>query len=192
MVSTLEKCESGRGAVGAAGPFAVEAAMAQELVTGGRERRLQKRAQRSDGWTAERRATFLDHLAATCNVTRATRAAGMGNNSVYALRQRDETFAAQWRAALSAGYERLEAMLIERATLGVRAESAEALLGEAPVPDPATMDIELAKWLLSRHGAREGGKPRAPGGRVTRATEAETDAALVRQLKALGKRAARP
>lgn len=168
--------------------------MADEVVTGGRDRKIQKRAQRGDGWTAKRRVIFLDHLAATCNVTQASRAAGMWNNSVYALRQRDPAFAAQWQAALCAGYARLEAMLIERATLGARAPDAEALaLGETPVPDAATMDTELAKWLLSRHGAPAGGAVggsakamgRAPGGRLTRATEGETDAALVKQLKAL-------
>ena len=80
-----------------------------------REGRLHLRKERSDGWTAEHRATFLDTLAATCNVDMSAKAAGRNAQSVQALRRRDSEFATAWDHALETGYATLEAMLLARA-----------------------------------------------------------------------------
>jgi hypothetical protein len=47
---------------------------------------------------------------------------------------RDPDFAEQWRVALSAGFDRLQAMLIERA-MGLL-----TVIGDTPMPDVSTMD----------------------------------------------------
>lgn len=90
-----------------------------ETEVGGQNRRpAQIKKIRKDGWTIERRRLFLATLAATCNVKRAIRAAGMKSDSVYKLRMRDAGFRAEWAAALREGYARLELMLLERAMNG--------------------------------------------------------------------------
>lgn len=53
---------------------------------------------RADGWTAERQAEFLAHLALTGLVGRAAKAVGMTRETAYRLRRREraESFAAAW------------------------------------------------------------------------------------------------
>jgi hypothetical protein len=81
--------------------------------------RAQIRAVRSDGWTEQRRETFLETLAVTCNVTASIRAAGMkGTSSAWALRKRDAGFAEAWDEAIGIAYERLELVMLERAING--------------------------------------------------------------------------
>jgi len=63
-----------------------------------------KRKVRADGWTRARRQTFLNTLAATCNVTESCRAAGMALRAVYPLKARDAEFAAAWDQAIAEGF----------------------------------------------------------------------------------------
>jgi hypothetical protein len=58
---------------------------------------------RCDGWTAERQLCFLDALAQTRSVTKATRAAGMSREGAYRFlaRNADSLFAALWDRALA-------------------------------------------------------------------------------------------
>lgn len=65
--------------------------MTDELIVSGKNRRLQKRV-RSDGWTPRKRKIFLEHLAATSNVTASAAEAGMSASGVYQLRLRDILF----------------------------------------------------------------------------------------------------
>lgn len=124
-----------------------------QRVVGGNGRRVQVRAIRVDGWTAARRAGFLDHLAATCNVTLSARAVGMSDASAHTVRRRDPAFAEQWTAALEAGYQHLEAKLLAYA-LGygdaARTEDAADAAGNpaaADVPfDPAAAMAMLARF----------------------------------------------
>lgn len=141
--------------------------------------RLQR--ERRDGLTAKRRTIFLDHLAATCNVSRACRAADVWTQSMYAYRRRDPVFAEQWRAALLTGYDRLEAALLEHAMRGV----VEVDCGEVP---EQPFDPAMAMALLKMHDARRVGLKKPVGPKVRRATEAETDEAILKQLAALRKR----
>ena len=78
----------------------------------------QKHRVRVDGWTAQRRARFLEALAESCNVVEACRTVGMAKKSVYNLRQRDPGFAAEWERALEQGYAELEMMLLGQAIFG--------------------------------------------------------------------------
>jgi hypothetical protein len=54
------------------------------------------------GWTLERQADFLGHLAETGSVSAACARVGMSRNSAYKLRKKPaaESFAAAWDAAL--------------------------------------------------------------------------------------------
>lgn len=143
-------------------------------------------AERRNNWTAARRATFLDHLAATCNVAKACAAVGMHPTGAYKMRRREPAFAEQWHAALMTGYDRIEAALIEHITRTV----AETEHGDvAAVP----FDVAEAIAVLKMHHARSNGRPdRAPRGPAPkRATEEETDAAILKQLAALERRKAR-
>lgn len=68
--------------------------------------------ERHNAWPAKSRAAFLDHLAATCNVTEAARSVGVFPATPHRVRRRDPGFAAQWSQALEAGYVTLETMLL--------------------------------------------------------------------------------
>ena len=99
----------------------------------------QRRAPRRDGWTPRKRAIFLDHLEASCNIRRSAAAAGMTDGTARALRRRDPAFAAAWTEALEIGCERLRAELLARA-LERRSDGETPLAGERDGVDPEPMD----------------------------------------------------
>lgn len=141
-------------------------------------------------WTAAARGRFLDHLAATCNVRAACLAAGRHHTGAYALRRRDPEFAAQWQEALEQGYATLEAALLERALRPLRYEPGE----DAPNGPPADFDVEAAMKLLAQHRTHQGrgARPAQRGGpRPQRATEAETNAAIMAALDRIDARQAK-
>ena len=151
----------------------------EEVLTSGGNRPVQQQRTHK-GWTPSRRERFLDHVAATCNVRAATEAVGLSQSSVYALRRRDPAFAAQWRMALLAGYDRLEEMLVSKAI---------SVLEGVAVGDPDTVvcgaiSVEQAIKLLDRHRSIVKG---GSGHREQRyrATQAETDAMLIARIKAM-------
>ncbi|WP_106639907.1 hypothetical protein [Allosphingosinicella vermicomposti] len=86
------------------------------VLHGGARPRVQ--VEKAGSWTAAKRKAFLAELAATCNVKRSARAAGMHESGVYQLRARSAEFRAQWAAALDEGYAKLELMMLERAMNG--------------------------------------------------------------------------
>jgi hypothetical protein len=55
---------------------------------------------RRDGWTAERRAVFLESLCERADVARACARAGLSRQAAYKLRRRDPVFALAWNVAL--------------------------------------------------------------------------------------------
>lgn len=89
------------------------------IVCAGKNRGIQVRALRSDGWTKARRVHFLRVLGTTCNVRAAAADVGMSFRTAYALRLRDPAFAAAWAAALADGYDRLEEALLAAALAGL-------------------------------------------------------------------------
>lgn len=60
------------------------------------------------------RATFLDHLAESSNVTASAAVAGINPSRAYKVRREDTEFARQWRVALSEGYLHLEMEVVRR------------------------------------------------------------------------------
>ncbi len=89
------------------------------IVNGSRNRGIQRRALRHDGWTKPRRAQFLRALGTTCNVRASAASVGLALSGAYALRLRDPVFAASWAAALASGYDRLEEALLAAAIAGL-------------------------------------------------------------------------
>jgi len=125
---------------------------------------LQRRAARRDGWTKAKRGAFLTELEASCNVTRACRAAGIGKDAAYGLRKRDPVFAAAWAAALDRGCDSLRGLMLSRALGTADAElvADNALPDDLPTPDPAPMDDEMRlKVLQICRASTEGRQGRA-------------------------------
>lgn len=158
----------------------------KEFSTGGNKgRRVQMRTTRVDGWSERARRVFLDHLAATCNVRRSAEAAERSERSAYALRRRDGEFAALWQAAIEIGYDRIEALALERVLAARSVTLPEREDGDPLPPDPADLDFAKAMEILRYHQAgRRGGKH--PGGaKMQSATKAELIAALTDRLNRL-------
>ena len=130
-------------------------------------------------WSKARKATFLDHLAATCNVSAAAEAAGVLTGSVYQLRRRDAGFRAGWGEALQAGYEMLELQLVGHALAGGGTRS----ITNGDVANTGAIDVDLALKLLGTHRGAMLGKPFKGGARPKTATAAETNAALLKRLR---------
>jgi len=76
--------------------------------------RQTRRTAKKDRW----RASFLETLAATGNVSSAIAAADVSRTFVYAERQRDQEFAAQWDLALDDATDVLEFEARRRAVEG--------------------------------------------------------------------------
>ncbi len=153
--------------------------------------RLQVRKAAKGGWTPAKRAAFLEHLAATCNVAASARAVGMAPRGAHALKARDAVFAADWAAAIEAAYATLEARLLAYA-LGeaegeVETEADGVADGDAGAESRgAHFDPRVAVQALGfrRRDAAAGGR----GPSCKRATIAEVEAALVAKLEAIARR----
>lgn len=145
------------------------------------EGRLHVIKERSNAWPAKCRAAFLDHLAASCNVTEAAKAVGVFPATPHRVRRRDPAFAQQWLEALKVGYVTLETMLLNRAIL-----AAALPTGETAVPDANGMTTDQALRLLERHKNTVSGVARRAGPKP--ATEEETYRNIVKKLAVLRKR----
>lgn len=107
-------------------------------------------------WSDEAEAVFLDHLAASCNVTASAEACGFSGRAIYARRRNDPAFAQRWQAALETGYAHIEALLMQR--------TVEALEGFEPDPETpvlAPKTFNEARQLLGHHRNTVEGGPRS-------------------------------
>ena len=109
-------------------------------------------------FTPEAQAVFLDHLAASCNVSWSAAQAGISTVTAYNHRRANPGFARDWEEALRHGYVRLETEL-----LGTAIEYAARLRSDDDLP-LKHMSVREALALLHRHGGRPGG-PTARDGR---------------------------
>lgn len=138
-------------------------------------------------WTAAMRDTFLDHLAATCNVRESARVTGIDPAACYRRRRRDPAFAAKWQDALALGYEMLETQLVGHALAGD--ESGELVDGRGAAMGPNSVTLALSLLTIHRNAT---GKPRQGGPPKRYASAEETDAVLMAKLAQLeARRAAR-
>ena len=74
---------------------------------------------RHDGWTAARKAQFLEVLAGDGNVRAACARVGLSREAAYRLRRRDALFARAWAAAQLHARERVGEVLGTRAIEGI-------------------------------------------------------------------------
>jgi len=166
---------------------------------GGKAGRLQVRKAAKGGWTPAKRAAFLEHLAATCNIAASARAVGMAPRGAHALKKRDAVFAADWARAIEAAYETLEVRLLAYA-LGEAEGEAEA---ESEAESEAEADGDAEAELRGAHfdprvavqalGFRKRGGAAVGAGAGTlckRVSLAELEAVLVARLDALDAQAA--
>ena len=154
------------------------------LVEPGPGRAWQVKRMRRNRFTRERKAVFLTHFAASCDVRASAAEAGMCVWTVYDHRRRDPAFAAAWREAEKAGCALLEAEALRQ-----RIEAMEAIdfpIGAIPDPD-ARRDSDLEFWrtmhLLREHKRSLAGIGK-PGRRPRVASNAEVREALTKRLKA--------
>jgi len=90
----------------------------QRLVIAGSAKPQIQRAPSRNSWTPEKEREFLAVLGETCNVTRACEAAGMSKNGAYKRRRKNAAFRAAWLETISAAYQQLELVLLERTLNG--------------------------------------------------------------------------
>ncbi len=156
----------------------------ERIITAGCGRRVQVRKVREGGFTEEKKQLFLDHLAGSCNVSAAARAAGVSMPTISYHRERDPLFAERFGQALERGYVTIEAMLMERAAGGGVYEPG------GDVPDARTMDTDLALNLMRLRRAPPGLKSNLGGCAPRKASLAELEAAILAKLDVLAVRRA--
>lgn len=157
----------------------------EERIVPNKNRPLQVAPTRRKLFTAEMKKTFLEWLAATCNVSLSARRTGIHYRTACRHRTEDPLFAEGWERALKQGCARLEAKVIEtrRQALPIGIE------GDWDAPEMDEIDPHIALQLLREHKAWLAGK-RKPGPKPRVATNAEVREALIRGLRAFGVRVA--
>ena len=142
--------------------------MSEAKVTPARARRAPAKKRKTkivrESWNAEKKATFLATLAATCNVSAAVRSISLSESSVYRLRRKSPEFRTEWQIALREGYARLELAMLERAINGT--EKPVFHLGKE-VGKVIEYPDRIAMTLLTAHrgsviGATDEPKPSHP------------------------------
>ena len=97
----------------------------EERIAMGAHGQPQSLPERKDGWTANRRERFIDHLRISCNVSASCREVGMSEAGAYKHRKRNAAFRADWKVAINEAVERLEMMLLRRSMDGQVVEKRE-------------------------------------------------------------------
>src|SRR5688572_3558946 len=130
-------------------------------------------------WSDAAEAKFLDHLAASCNVTASAAASGFSCAAIYKRRRRDPAFAQRWLAALELGAARLYALLLQRAI--------EALEGFAPDPETPIpqMTVKDALAVIGHHRRELERGPRSNRQWARPRTLDEVSESILRKLEAI-------
>jgi hypothetical protein len=162
----------------------------------GRRGAMQLAAARPRDWSGKIQAAFLDHYVASGNVALAARAAGVARGTVWRRRRTDPDFAAAWDALKQETYDRMELMLIERASAQIAgpegAEGGDAgEAGAAGAGQAAAFDPQLAMWLLKRRDAELGGTLRRGRGAMRPPRIEDVTAKILRKVEAIERHRAR-
>lgn len=164
----------------------------EDMIGAQRNRPLQAKSGRENGWTKAKRTAFLSELAASCNIRRASQAAGMTPSGVYKLRQREEEFAVAWQAALEIGYERLETALVRRALETVGEVDIDEADARAELLEKMTVEQAIRILRQHRESIRQGRpRDRRLSARHV-ATQEETDAALIKRIRMVERQRSAP
>ena len=114
-------------------------------IRGGRFLHQLPRGMSGQRWTARRRATFLETLRQSANVSDAARRAGLSRGAAYSLRAVDPAFRAAWDDALEEALDALEAELRRRAIEGVEKP---VFYGGKPCGTITSYSDQLGMFLL--------------------------------------------
>jgi hypothetical protein len=110
--------------------------------------------------TDEAVETFLGHLAATCNVTRAAKLTGFSKEAFYNRRDRDPVFFERWRRTVVESYGEIEGIVLRTAK--------DLLEGRQPPPESpiramtmadAIQLLKLYRGIVTGEGKRAGWRP---------------------------------
>lgn len=138
---------------------------------------------RHDGWTPQRQRAFLRALSETGCVRDACARARISTTSAYRMRRRSEAFDRAWRRALAKVAPTIEQAAFERAVNGWEEP---VWHGGKIVGHRRRYSDGLLRLLLTR-GATQGTEDddrRIRNGGWDRATQAETDAMLIANIRA--------
>lgn len=152
------------------------------LIAPNNRRQLQRRRMRHVKFTDERRRTFLDHFAGSCDADAAADAAGVDRSTVHKTRLRDPDFSRAWSETLAIGYARLEAEAV-RQRLEAQQRLKDGTLGDSEIAQEFERVMKLlARW--DRRSPEAGIRGLAPDGGSW--TFDQAIEALEARLKALG------
>jgi hypothetical protein len=127
---------------------------------------------------------FLRSLAATANLRLSAESVGVRPNAIRQRRLRDPAFARAVRDALQAGYERLEAALLDSAIRCFESgEEDEPAAGGSGLP-PMTVDAAMMLLAQHRRTCREGWETRRA--RRSPASWEDVELYFARELRRLG------
>lgn len=139
---------------------------------------------RHDGWTPQRQRAFLRALSETGSVRDACARAQISTTSAYRMRDRSVAFDRAWRRALAKVAPTIEQAAYERAVLGWEEP---VWHGGKIVGHRRRYSDSLLRLLVTRgigDGRRDDGEPVI----AHMATQAETDAMLIANIKAARRR----
>ena len=140
-----EQVQTAPGSPAAPHPLPMSFAHRAEL-TGGA---AQLKRAGHDRWGPRKEKLFFDELAATANVKRAAKAAGVSPNAVYQRRMRDAHFKAKWAAVLETGRASIEMHLVEAANRSFEPEELETGAVEPKV------SVAEAIRIVQVHGSKQ-------------------------------------
>jgi len=138
---------------------------------------------RHDGWTPQRQRAFLRALGETGCVRDACARARISTTSAYRMRRRSEAFDRAWRRALAKVAPTIEQAAFERAVNGWEEP---VWHGGKIVGHRRRYSDGLLRLLLTRGAAQvaEDDDRQMRSGAWDRATQAETDAMLIANIRA--------
>ena len=149
------------------------------VIVPGKTPQLRKRS--ANSWSKAKGDEFLRVLGETCNVSEACRQSGLPMTVAYRRRKVDARFRAAWNERIAIGYQRLEAVLLDRAFNGTERIITKRDGGEERVREyPNQIALHLLK--MHRETAIEDDSD------MPAADVAEIRERLVRKLQRLKKR----
>ena len=132
-------------------------------IAGNNGRCAQLRKMRNVRFGNDRKQTFLDRFAGTCDAGAAAAVAGIDISTVYKHRAKDPAFAALFDEALAHGYVRLEAEAL-RQRIEAQRRLSDGLLPDGEIAEEFDRVLKLLqRW--DRRGGRIGVRPAEPHGR---------------------------
>jgi hypothetical protein len=155
---------------------------------GRRMRRVQKREDRKDGWTEEKKDRFIEVLEATCNISAALRTVAMSASGLARLRERDGAFRARMMEARRRAYVDLEFFALEKIMAGTvktvtKADGKVETVHEYPLTQALQL-LRLHRDVAEGHGGSASEEAAEP----SEEQRAEVVERLMRKMRKLRER----